>query len=389
MMREGAPPLAVSIMYCLDTEQGHIFSYNRTFGEAVRTIGWEHRAAVRAAARVVALPEGWTRDLGTTRYVFRGGLLLQLEKEWRLITSLAAYLRRVVGQEPRPIVLLLEWFHVVHLFAFCASLLAVPRRRKLSAWFVYRFGFVRTIDRVLYRALHAAIQRLLGPGQVAVFSETDTVAEELRRAFGKPVHLLPMPQIVQPHEPATLPAWATTPERQGKLVCWWPGVPAHDKGLVVVRQLAASTAPEACQVVIVADQRAHLAPAPGGCGVIGLPNNLTRAEYAGWLKTMDIALLPYLPGAYAHRTSGVFADAICMGKIPVVTGGTWMARELSRYGLDQLILDWDSPTLLADLIRIAADPAIFTGLARMRADYQAFHSVAGYAAVLERVLRVG
>lgn len=385
-MPETPAPLTLSLMYCLDSEQGHIFSYNRTFGEAVRTLGWEHRATIRAAARVAELPPGWTRTLGAQKYFFKGGLLLKFEKEWRLITTLATYLRELMRTETRPIILVLEWFHLVHLWAFCASLLAVPRRRELSALFVYRFGFPNNRDRILYRLTMTVVRALLGREHVTLFTETDVVATELTREFGQTVHLLPMPQIVQPHEPVTLPDWSSAPDRTGKLVCWWPGVPAVDKGLALIERLTTLTTPAARQLIVVADRRAGLVKHPAGCEVLALSDTLTRAEYAGWLQTMDLALLPYAPHAYANRTSGVFADALCMGKLPVITDGTWMARELRRYGLAELIVDWERADLPETLLRLARDASLRARFDVMRADYQATHSVPGYARTLQRVL---
>ena len=62
-----------------------------------------------------------------------------------------------------------------------------------------------------------------------------------------------------------------------------------------------------------------------------------------------------------------------------------MAHELRQHGLEELILDWNSPTILADLLRVARDPNVRSKLARMQADYAEYHSVAGYARVIQRV----
>lgn len=385
-MRAPARPLAISVMYSLESEQGHILSYNLTFGEAVQSMGWDHRATVRAAARVAELPAGWTRDLGSGKYVFRRNPWQRIERVGRLMTTLAAYLRRTIAHEPRPIVLLLEWFHVVHLMAFCGSLLAVPRRRQLHAWFLYRFDFTNRWDRSLHLGLHWLLRRLLGREHIVLFTEADSVAAKLSGIFGQTVHLLPMPQMLQPHEHRVRPAWADSPERRGKLVCWWAGVPSVDKGQAVIECLIGLTTPEAGQVCIVADQRMGRVAPKGGCKVILLPDTLNRAEYAGWLDTMDMALLPYSPVIYANRTSGVFADSVCMGRLPVVTDGTWMARELRRYQLDDLIVDWDRPDIFAELLRLARDNEVRQKLGRLSADYQDLHSVAGYARALRNIV---
>jgi hypothetical protein len=116
---------------------------------------------------------------------------------------------------------------------------------------------------------------------------------------------------------------------------------------------------------------------------------MPRRDYIGWLKFADIILVPYEPSAYADRTSGVFADAIASGSIPVTIDGTWMAHELQKYGLGELILDWDNPEITRVLFSLREQPCLRTKLDRMRDDYAMFHSMPGYARTLERILAEG
>jgi len=124
---------------------------------------------------------------------------------------------------------------------------------------------------------------------------------------------------------------------------------------------------------------------PGACQVRLLPDVLPRSAYIAWMQRADLVLLPYDPTRFRARTSGIFVEAIVAGRTPVVTDGTWMAHELRQHHLEQLILDWDSPTILADLLRVARDPTLPAQLARMQAAYADYHSVPGYARVIQRV----
>lgn len=54
-------------------------------------------------------------------------------------------------------------------------------------------------------------------------------------------------------------------------------------------------------------------------------------------------LIPYDAIAYQERTSGVFTEAVMAGNIPLTTTNTWMARELLKFGLDNLIISWENP----------------------------------------------
>jgi hypothetical protein len=383
-MSQTATPLIVSLMFCLENEQGHIFSYNMSVGKAARMIGWEHIAAVRAAARVDTLPEGWSLCLGTRDNFFNWKPLVRIEKMLKLIASLIRLMHEQATSS-RPAIYLLEWFDPVHLIAFCLSLMLAPRHGDCYVWILHRFEFPHAFITTLYKFLHSSIRWRVGHKRLVLFSETDLVAESLVKTFGQDVHVLPMPQIILPSEKPNMPTWNAAPERQSQIVCWWPGHPAAQKGMAIIARLIQLTGEDARHLCIVADQKTGFKATEGGCQLILLPTGMNRADYLGWLYAMDLALLPYDPIAYAKRTSGPFADTISAGKPPVVTNGTWMAHELRKYQLDQLILDWNSPTILSDLRRVAADTSISEKLARMRSDYNHFHSFAGYAETMRGV----
>ena len=383
-MNPPALPRIVSMLFCLENEQGHIYSYNLSVGKAARMLGWEHVAALRAAANIATLPEGWSLCLGTRQSYFRFRPLVKIEKMFKLVWSLLSYFRAQSGRS-RPVIYFLEWFDHIHLIGFCLALLLTRRKGDRYVWLVHRFEFTKMPITRLYRLLHALIRWRVGQGRLVLFTETDLVAESLKATFGQTVFVLPMPQIISPNEQPRLPAWNDSQERAGKVVCWWPGIPSGAKGLATVDQLIRRAGPEAKHICIVADQRAGFAQATGGCQLILLPPGMPRADYLGWLYTMDLALLPYDPLSYATRTSGPFADAISAGKPPVVTDGTWMSHELRKYDLSELILDWTSPHVMTDLLRLPTDPDVLQKLEKIRNDYARFHSIAGYADTIGKV----
>ena len=380
-MSTSETPLVVSLMFCLDSELGHIFAYNQSVGQAANLLGWDHVAVGRAAAHVTSLPAGWNLSLGTQDNYFRFPPLVRIEKLLKLIRSLASVLRSYRDQH-RPVIFLLEWFDPVHLVALGLALVLSPRGPNWYIWIMHRFELSPMVTK-LYRLLHTVIHWRLGRARLVLFSESELVVQAFVKNFGQSGYVLPMPQIVSKREQ---PKWPTSDGLMaGKVVCWWPGLPGSAKGLSIMARLVQMTGPEAEKFYIVADEGSHLAPVPGGCQVRLLPSGISRAEYVGWMHSIDIALLPYSPVMYATRTSGPFGDALATSKPPVVTDGTWMAHELRQHGLEQLILDWDSPSILADLLRVARDPALPAKLARMQAAYADYHSVPGYARVIQRV----
>jgi len=110
---------------------------------------------------------------------------------------------------------------------------------------------------------------------------------------------------------------------------------------------------------------------------------LKREEYVAQLAKSDIILLPYDPVAYYARTSGLFVEAICAGKVVFTREGSWLAHELHRYDLHELITDFAS---LEHMISIAQDAEVLKKLARMQQAYQKFHSVENFAQTISAIL---
>ena len=182
-----------------------------------------------------------------------------------------------------------------------------------------------------------------------------------------------------------MPEYASSAERHGRLLCFWPGQAAADKGLDIVRRLASTVSTEAQQLCVVADESARIEAVPGGSAIRLLKKGMPREDYSGWLRAIDVALVPSKPESYANRTSGIFGDAIALGKPPVVTAGTWMAHELRRFGLGELVLDWGAPDIIGTLLRLPSDQAMLAKLAVLTQAYADFHSRRGYARVIRSV----
>lgn len=61
------------------------------------------------------------------------------------------------------------------------------------------------------------------------------------------------------------------------------------------------------------------------------PKAMTSAEYRDQVISTDIMLIPYDPGHYYARSSGIFSEALAAGVPVVVPAGTWMAAELGVF----------------------------------------------------------
>jgi glycosyltransferase involved in cell wall biosynthesis len=60
---------------------------------------------------------------------------------------------------------------------------------------------------------------------------------------------------------------------------------------------------------------------------------LDKNAYYQLIETADVILLPYIGYSYNSQSSGIFSEAISMGKIIVAPDQSWMGRQLIRLGL--------------------------------------------------------
>ena len=381
-------PLLVSIIFRIGGEDGHAFTYNKAVGEAVRGLGWDHQAAVHAGCTVQHLPSGWQICLDTIEHYrlsmpFLGSRLVpDIGSIWHAVRSLAGYLRRELVYPRRPVILFMEFFTVTDLAVLALALAPVPREN-LSVCLLYRMEVHRQWTRSVYQVLNNLLRWQVGDHRFTLLSDSQPLANSLTVLFRHPVHVVPIPHAAPPDALGAGTQLSGAP--RSNVAAWWPGRPAPDKGLEAVRQLARQTGPPAQQVTLVAATGSGLAAIAGGCQVRLIPNELSNADYWGWMLAADLILLPY-DVSYAERTSGIFVEAISAGKPTAVTAGTWMAGELLAHGLPELIVDWSSPDIWQQLVCLVQDDDLRTRLATMQAAYRRFHSQTGFAAALRTAL---
>jgi hypothetical protein len=232
---------------------------------------------------------------------------------------------------------------------------------------------------------HRAILRLAARSsrfQVVLLTDSRLLEQTFRRAFAQPVHTLPIPHT------AGVTVCGSDPTSDDEIRCWWPGPPRRNKGLERIRELATRTEPAlAVRLQLMLSRRAGLA-APAGCPVRiePLPDPLSEAEYAAAMMRSEVILLPYDPSWYRDATSGIFVEAVCAGKLPLVSQHTWMAHELAAFGLERLALDWSRRDLLQEIARLHRDGDARARLQHMRRSYLAYHNPRSYGLVLSALI---
>jgi len=92
------------------------------------------------------------------------------------------------------------------------------------------------------------------------------------------------------------------------------------------------------------------------------------------LLAADVVLVPYSSDAYRYRTSGIFAEAVALGKPVITTRGSWMSD-----GIDAetaLLFESGNAVEFAAVMRVAASnlDALSDAAAERRGSWTDFHN---------------
>jgi glycosyltransferase involved in cell wall biosynthesis len=119
---------------------------------------------------------------------------------------------------------------------------------------------------------------------------------------------------------------------------------------------------------------------------------LVRLPYGGddyhlLFDECDVVLLPYNARSFGDAMSMVFIEAVATCKIPIVSDGTVMARELRRFKLGNLVLDFSNKFSWTLINEIREDIGIRARLNLMAECYSREHDAFAYAEALYQNLK--
>lgn len=356
-----------SIMPLLENEIGHIYAYNLALLKAVEENGWKHVGFVPKNVTIKALPSRWRRDLPSDFWQKKRSFWQKIKSlllnsfTYRKIFKLAAQNNDIV---------FLEHFTLMHLFALVSA--AFFSRKKPCLWLLHRY-LPSKKKKLIFQLIHKLYEVLLGKEKIKLFTDSALLQKDLQKIFKKRVVLLPIP-----HNHIRI----QNVNRSSDLVfLWWPGgIVRKSKGLYETIQISKKVKNSNCRLVLADSMKKHL---PCKDHILFIPNELNRGEYEFWMNKVDILLFPYDPIVYSHGTSGVFVEAVSCGKVPFVKEGSWLAHELRRYDLEELIIDWDHPRILDLLVNHLNNSNIRRKLKKMQDDYRLYHSVHSFSKILK------
>jgi hypothetical protein len=171
---------------------------------------------------------------------------------------------------------------------------------------------------------------------------------------------------------------------------WWPGYPGIEKGLNLVRRMLSVQPNTKTPFTLYVSNQANLTS--DNITIHNLKAVLNDNEYTDMFSTASLVIFPYLDTkkGYLRRTSGPFVEAIISGSMVLVNKGTWMDYELSKYSLEELIIDWEERIVDKSIFPIIeknlSNSEVVKKLNLMRDDYMNFHSVPGVNKCLTKYL---
>lgn len=391
------PPTFVALVLHLYGGKGHVFSYQKAVGEAVRLNGWDYLAAISPDPVIKIFPSEWRIAYVNSGVLdYEGGEITKLLRSfciWSFVSSmyklfcdLLDLLKREINAIPNQKIIFMEAFNPLQLLSLVFALMFVKRNR-IAVWLLYRGGpnwggsrhrLLAQSFAIMFRAINPILELVVGRNNLLLLTDSDKLRLPLQEYYKRPVHVVPIP-----HTPALAGEMYMKTRSQGKeIACWWPGAPRADKGLDIIRRLASEKNEQAHKIKLFVAESANLTTASGGIKIEAVKDKLDRLEYERMFFSSNLILLPYDQEIYNESTSGIFTECIVAGAIPLVTKDTWMAYELSKHELSELIIDWNDKGIVDTLIKISSDIVIRKKVKNMQICYKKYHNVAHFAEVL-------
>ncbi len=195
-------------------------------------------------------------------------------------------------------------------------------------------GFNRQ-SALLYRLAFSRLRKVVAAGRFVLSAGGPSFAQTMTRVLDHRVLTFPLP--VQ-HD---LPCGHTENAGAGDVpLIVFLGHMQQRKGVDVIVPVIAGVLEQypSCRFLLQANPeswakrwREELGPVAGGRVQIH-KGEMSQDAYQNALCAADLVLLPYDPAGYALQTSGVFSEAMAMGKVSIVPDGTWMADMAREYG---------------------------------------------------------
>ena len=392
--------------HTLKDYQGHSFEYCKSVREIAMAKGWK----VTTLGTSLLEPEvekelkalkffahGFFHDfaLHTIIYQFPGRLQEFLCSRWNyrqhsnsLFTDLCKLLPDCNNTEP--VLILFPTFSfndIIGITRFAEKLASSSNTQiAMVQHFTSRPNFDK--DRFPHRLYSYSLNYLSqspAKNRINLFADSQNLTDEYKFYTDKPFKVLPIPHTQYSSEQPSI----KTPSK--KLVIGYLGDARINKGFHMIpetiKNVISSLGSDAVHWEIQANIRKHqewqtvqtvnlLKTMP----TIKLHEAAMDTDsYHKLMADIDIFMLPYTLENYHSQTSGVFSETRGLGKVSVVTKGTWMAREITNHGGGTLCMPEDSKSLADALLEsVKAYPQLKAQAKFAKAKWCEFHNSENY-----------
>lgn len=361
----------------LRSHSGHFSSYYQWMEQAAKHNSWKFEALVPENHSFRSLPRSWSPCLPCRSPLLAPRCIRKRHDRYLRAKAIRRKLKLITGRQS-DCLLFHECFDLENL-AVLGQAVAKISTQHLSVCLLYRAFSEWTEETVSqFSYWNQRLQSQLGPDRFFLVTDCQQSIPYFTDSFAQPLQVLPVIHA--------LPHMEKGPESLKSISCWSPGVPKENKGIKVLGNLLSRKEVAADGVVFFVPKEVEGACSGGAVARQIVDTGLSRDEYIRLLSTTDVVVLPYSPQAYSQKTSGVFVEAVSAGKLPLVTRGTWMASELERFRLPELIVDWNREDFYAYLVSSFEDLCIRSRLKTMQIAYQQEHSVQSLARCFEPMM---
>jgi len=356
-----------SIIPSLKNIEGHSYEYNVAFTKAANINGWKYIKIIPKNCLLYNLDSDWEKS------IFGMDTKNKL-KNLKNFVSFFKIFKKI--KKTKNSILFVEDFTVVILFLFLICIFLV--RPKMQLWLLFRFEHDVMIKKGKpYAYILYFIEKILGKENIKYLTDSELVAKKNGGFFKKDFKVLPIPH--------TNSIISSIIEKKEHYSFWWPGgLTRKEKGLFRIQRLA-NLLKDTNNKVILEVAKSAQNTIKINKNIRFLPNDLSREDYNNKMLNSDLILLPYIEKNYGYRTSGIFVEAIVAGIIPAVSKDTWMANELKKYDLEDLIIDWEGEDLLKNLLKLCDSSKIKEKILEMRRKYLDIHNVDNFAKKLKNI----
>ena len=366
----GPSPESVTVLdVILEYGSGHFVPTALAIERAVQSTGARHIAITGTQCRKTRETAHWLRIVPIFPHENRTAewrapiVFLQILGE---IGHLAWIINRQLAKASRGsdrVVIRLDWILTRRLSAIALALISFKLANFLNSvltkptqpmlWLhIHRKGDMTPLRLFLMKLLRAF--RI--PSRVSVYSPA---LSELYSA-GFPGHVAEMPGSPVNSTISKMIAeenFCRASTNNGTIVCLLGGQISSEKGYTVFRRLLLTrkdcTTEAGVNIQLRAPKELGLRSACSQIEIVEMSSGYqSEQDYVHGYLTSEFVLMPYREN-YRYAASGVFVDAVTLGCMPIVSKQTTMARELIKFGLDELVIDWETGFSL-DLIASVA-----------------------------------